>query len=275
MNNKVLIILGMHRSNTSLTSQWLYRCGLNVGENLLGSSIGNVNGHYEDNDFLKLHEEILVHYNLTKFGLIDCKLPTLRSEDEKRINELIATKNLSNIEWGWKEPRTCLFVDYYYKYIPNAFYLFVFRDYELVVSSLITRIYNRTEKKYDNKKGLSKFIWNNFKKRFRKKKLLRNFSKKFLKVWINYNNHILYHINRLPKEQYQIITQESLSNNSSYIFKIIKEVWGFNSLEYIPFNEIYKKELQSNVLNIKKYIKNKDIIKEADLLQKKILDELL
>ena len=56
MASKILIIVGMHRSGTSLITQWLYRCGLSIGNKLAPADIGNVEGYFEDSDFLKLHE---------------------------------------------------------------------------------------------------------------------------------------------------------------------------------------------------------------------------
>ena len=60
MNNKVLIVAGMHRSGTSVIAQWLQRCGLCLGENLLGPAIGNNEGHFEDTDFVFLHDILIV-----------------------------------------------------------------------------------------------------------------------------------------------------------------------------------------------------------------------
>ena len=53
------MVVGMHRSGTSLITNWLYRCGLQIGEHLLEPGEGNVEGHFEDVEFLKIHEEIL------------------------------------------------------------------------------------------------------------------------------------------------------------------------------------------------------------------------
>ena len=49
----------MHRSGTSLTSNWLHQCGLFLGENLIGPDIGNKFGHFENEDFLHLHVQTL------------------------------------------------------------------------------------------------------------------------------------------------------------------------------------------------------------------------
>ena len=58
----------MGRSGTSVITQWINKCGLSVGEELLGSAIGNVEGHFEDMDFLLIHEEILISNKLSWMG---------------------------------------------------------------------------------------------------------------------------------------------------------------------------------------------------------------
>ena len=46
--NKVLVILGMHRSGTSLVANWLHDCGLHVGDRLLEGTFANEKGYFED-----------------------------------------------------------------------------------------------------------------------------------------------------------------------------------------------------------------------------------
>ena len=45
----------MHRSGTSLISNWLHHCGLQLGEHLLEAGNGNEEGHFEDVEFLRMH----------------------------------------------------------------------------------------------------------------------------------------------------------------------------------------------------------------------------
>ena len=65
MASKVVVIVGMHRSGTSLITQWLQRCGLFIGDSLEGPGVGNVQGHFEDIDFLQLHQELLLKKKLS------------------------------------------------------------------------------------------------------------------------------------------------------------------------------------------------------------------
>src|SRR5689334_9877924 len=134
MENKVLVVLGMHRSGTSLIAQWLKTCGVPMGDNLHGANIGNPEGHFEDMDFLNLHERILKFNNLCSDGVIN---RTVSPESfVAEMANLIRDKNNRNIQWGWKDPRTCLFLPYYRTIIPNAKYFIAIRNYNEVVSSL-------------------------------------------------------------------------------------------------------------------------------------------
>jgi len=69
-NPKVLIITGMHRSTTSLVTQWLRQCGLFIGESTVGPDQGSRAGQVEDPDFLRMHERLLKKRNYSTTGLI-------------------------------------------------------------------------------------------------------------------------------------------------------------------------------------------------------------
>jgi len=58
--SRQLVISGMHRSGTSLVASAFRAAGIDVGSDLLGADEGNPRGHFEDRDFVRLHEEMLV-----------------------------------------------------------------------------------------------------------------------------------------------------------------------------------------------------------------------
>src|SRR5262245_19278390 len=99
VNPKVLIITGMHRSTTSLVTQWLRQCGLFVGERLVGPDPGNTQGQVEDPDFLKMHERLLKKRNYSTAGLIDRPIPPLSCEEVDELKALIETRNKQHEEW--------------------------------------------------------------------------------------------------------------------------------------------------------------------------------
>ena len=103
---KVLIITGMHRSTTSLVTQWLQRCGLFIGERFVGSDPANPQGQVEDFDFLKMHEQLLKKRHYSTTGLVHRPIPELTCEEVAGLKALIESRNKEHQEWGWKDSRT-------------------------------------------------------------------------------------------------------------------------------------------------------------------------
>ena len=151
MHSRILIIAGMHRSGTSLITNWLHHCGLEVGERLVEASAGNKEGHFEDTEFLKIHEEILADNGLTTTGLIFDKPLTISEYELEKLKTILKIKERRFHQWGWKEPRTCLFLDTYGKLLPEAKYLVIVRDYLSVVNSLLKRSWDEVDKRYERR----------------------------------------------------------------------------------------------------------------------------
>ena len=146
--SKVLIVLGMHRSGTSVVSQWLSKCELNLGDRFAKPGMSNPRGFFEDLDFLHMHEKALSYFNIENTGLIPPFNLELTDHQLNQLQQLIDIKNSNNDQWGWKEPRTCLFVKYYKSLIPNAKYFILYRDYPFVVESLVRRDIESLKLKY-------------------------------------------------------------------------------------------------------------------------------
>lgn len=136
---KVLIISGMHRSGTSLVAHYLQLCGLHIGETLIEPDIGNPLGYYEDQEFLSFHRRILEREHLDAFAIDESNLQSLvKSADREKAQELVDRRSKYK-QWGWKECRTSLFLDFWDRVIENATYLFLFRHPIAVTDSLVRR----------------------------------------------------------------------------------------------------------------------------------------
>jgi hypothetical protein len=274
MQNKTLIIAGMHRSGTSLITHWLNSCGLQLGEDFLGAGLGNDDGHYEDLEFLKLHEEILEFNNLPSTGLIEENHIDVSAYHKEKLKGVIKVKNKRYKQWGWKDPRTCLFLDTYKELLPNAKYLIIVRGYKEVVSSLLHRDFKVYEKKYLDRNAASRFIWSTF----RRHKHLRRFYKEradhYLKVWIAYNQELLKNVETMPKESFVVLNYEVLNKNDAGVCSILNQRWNM-SLKYFNFKEVYKEELISKHVNADAYVENKALLRAASQLQRNLNDYLV
>ncbi len=128
---------GMHRSGTSLVASMVAHSGVAIGDRLLAPNIGNPRGYFEDLDFLDLHEDLLRRSG--KGALIQD--PTelgVTVEDEARADRLVAERQALDL-WGFKDPRTCLFLDFWHRRLRHGRYVFIYRHPLDVVLSLCRR----------------------------------------------------------------------------------------------------------------------------------------
>lgn len=134
-----LVITGMHRSGTSLLASLFAGAGVNVGSRLMGASRGNDRGHWEDLDFYEFHARVLEANGVGPEGFVcadELLVPPAMRDDAARV---IAGKAAAQTPWGWKDPRTTLFLDFWQSLLPDAAYVFVFRSPWEVADSLFRR----------------------------------------------------------------------------------------------------------------------------------------
>ncbi len=184
-NTNVIILLGFHRSGTSFVSSWLEAMGISMGNEKLGANVGNDFGHYEDMDFLRFHESVLKKRKLNCLEIpLNFKL-LLNSSELLEFQALINEKKEYQGLWGWKEPRTCLFINEYKDLVIGSNSLVVYRSFLDSVDSLIRR------RKISEPKRRNKILafWN--KKRLLSGEGLNRLANKYLESWIVYNERIL------------------------------------------------------------------------------------
>jgi GT2 family glycosyltransferase len=135
---RVLVVTGMHRSGTSVAASLLQSAGLHVGERLLGPNPSNVRGHFENLDFVEFHEEVLRSQGRHESGWTLEGPLTFDEGFRQKAAQLIA-KSAVSPRWGWKDPRTVLFLRAWADLLPEAVFLLVHRSPWDVVDSLLRR----------------------------------------------------------------------------------------------------------------------------------------
>jgi hypothetical protein len=107
----IYIVLGMHKSGTTLISETLHHSGVNMVENRKSDRTYDQGNFYERTSIQEFNREILgVKPFINGFTLLDLPAPNELAIDEnlrKRLCELIQTNNLKYRNWGFKDPRTC------------------------------------------------------------------------------------------------------------------------------------------------------------------------
>ena len=133
-----IVILGMHRSGTSLVASMLEAMGVHMGDRLLGANEYQPHGHFEDMDFLTMNQAILQDAggnwaDPPAWEAIEGAGERLKHQ----IAGLVHQKQRGL--WGWKDPRTCLTAGLYHPHLDDARYVVVRRDRPAVVTSLMKR----------------------------------------------------------------------------------------------------------------------------------------
>lgn len=136
--SKCFIVLGMHRSATSLAAKGLHTSDIFIGQQLLGPDHSNPYGHYEALDFTILNREILsaAGGSWDNPPSEDAILNQVDNFDSK-ITAIIE-KNKRH-HWGWKDPRTILTIKLFLPHIENPHFIACFRDPDEVAKSLNKR----------------------------------------------------------------------------------------------------------------------------------------
>jgi hypothetical protein len=137
--DRPLLVCGMHRSGTSLTASLFHAAGVRLGDRLLGANVGNDRGHFEDLDVYEFHQAALRSNGLGTEGYLAAGSVVVPEPLEPIGRRLAADRARGGGVWGWKEPRTVLFLDFWERILPEARFLFVFRRPWEVLDSLFRR----------------------------------------------------------------------------------------------------------------------------------------
>ena len=134
-----LIVLGMHRSGTSLLASLLASAGVDMGPEMLGADPGNTRGHFEDLDFLNLHKRALTSLGYGESGYIREGSFAFPEPMAQEARALASSRMSRGVTWGWKDPRTILFLPFWKELFPHARFVCIFRRPWEVVDSFLRR----------------------------------------------------------------------------------------------------------------------------------------
>ncbi|MET3698890.1 hypothetical protein SAMN05877753_110126 [Bacillus oleivorans] len=162
IHQKVVCVLGMHRSGTSAITRALNIMGINLGESdkLMEPGYDNPTGYWENTEIVDIHDSILELFSRTwdspeplpdNWWHCDEIIP-LRD----RLSEIVQT-NLSNNElWMWKDPRTSLLIPVWLQIFKN---LRITPLFVICIRNPLD-VYFSLEKRNQLSKEISLKLWN-------------------------------------------------------------------------------------------------------------------
>ena len=108
-----MLVLGMHRSGTSVLARALQLGGANIGDRLIEGSAGNESGHWEDAFAVETHERLLAQTGRRWNDLVPMPKDWIESEaaveTTRLIREYIRNDRANHPLWAVKDPRLCEF----------------------------------------------------------------------------------------------------------------------------------------------------------------------
>ncbi len=248
--NKIICITGMHRSGTSLVASWLDKCGVKIHTGkLMEGGLGNPKGHFEDIDFYLLQSKAILSEIPESKGWKYFEGISMQFKKNYLIeaNKLISDRNRIYNLWGWKDPRSIVFLKQWKQVIPNLKTIIVWRPCHQVVHSLVKRS-RKSSRNSITKIGIMESV----------------------KLWVSYNKMAC-----AFKEEYAndtiLLPLSKIIKNDREIVKIIRDVLDIN-LDYQSINSVFEKELLQKESNI--FVRFADNIVSLSHSSRKIEDKL-
>lgn len=118
----------------------LHHLGVFIGEDLvMGNMPEQPTGYFEDREFLHLNERILTMAGGGWGNPPSQKAINSVADDvAEEIADLVGRRSEHEV-WGWKDPRTCLTLPLYLRFLSNPHVIIVRREFQTTVSSLVKR----------------------------------------------------------------------------------------------------------------------------------------
>ena len=146
MGIKTVVVLGVHRSGTSLLAGMIYRLGVDLGKTLLPPSDYCKYGYFEDKEIVEAHDKLLTSagfsWNNPPIGEEETFFALYDPRRLNHISDIIKRNTLAHKDsmWGWKDPRTILALRMYCEDLVDPGFVVVHRNL-LSVTNSISRVY--------------------------------------------------------------------------------------------------------------------------------------
>lgn len=278
---KAIVILGMHKSGTSMIANILQFAGVNLGDDLREAAFENLFGYFENKEILDLNIRMLKKLGgswnappeLKEGWEDDSKLEEFYSEAESLIKDLFKNSEIV----AFKDPRTTILTEFWHKVLSSLQvkidYLFIFRNPVEVAKSLERRNEIKLPKgielwrKY-NQHAISFFEKNQVKPVISRYEDLLNdsvkesyFLFKELEIYADENAYQNIHFTVMPDLRHSEFKDddESINSSAKEVLGKIKSLYSENKksigsfdLVFKPDKDFYIKKLKELVMRLEK-----------------------
>jgi len=230
--NRVLLVAGMHRSGTSLTANWLDKCGVHMGDELIPADYSNPAGHYEDRVISHFQRHILRDNGWTSIFITDSCPITVSDARRQDALTLIEARQHYQI-WGLKDPRTSLLLGFWKSLLPDMKVVAVYRSYAQVTDSLLRRESKRGKRPRYRLLRTAQRLWRVGQFSFLNVPLVRS----YLGTWYRYNTDILQFASAHP-DDLLMLRVDDLVQHADSLTSFMNDQWDF-TLKPVPITDVY------------------------------------
>jgi hypothetical protein len=107
--SRVIVVLGMHRSGTSVLTRGLHALGVHLGDDFLSTKPDNPTGYWENRIIVDLNDRVLNVLGLRWESVSLIQKPQLQNSDLRILREeatcYLETHFMPHPLWGFKDPR--------------------------------------------------------------------------------------------------------------------------------------------------------------------------
>jgi hypothetical protein len=131
--DRCVVILGMHRSGSSLVARLFHEWGVFLGEKLMAADGINPDGYFENLEFVRMNERLLATRDAS------WSQPEMVTEVSAEIRgevEALVSRSKKRL-WGWKDNRTAFTFKIYEPNLENVLFVVCRRKKGSVVRSLM------------------------------------------------------------------------------------------------------------------------------------------
>jgi glycosyltransferase involved in cell wall biosynthesis len=185
-----IIVAGMPRSGKAVVAQALGWAGLFLGDDLRGPGRHNPEGYFEDWGMVRFHQELLQANDARMDEPALLRALNVPEEYQPRAAELLNSKYAGHSAWGWKDPRTTLFLDFWDLVLPHAHWLFVVRAPAQVAAAI------------EKRRDLERQAGNPLQR-----------ARIALRLWVEYNRRILEFVQDRPDRTLLLLAPDDLNPN--------------------------------------------------------------
>lgn len=234
-----VIIVGMHRSGTSLVTRLLKDLGLHIGN--------EVQGDYESIFYLNINDWILKKRGGSwdhpekllplSDGLLKESVEYARSQIQSAtFRHYFNTNQKQPIAWGWKDPRNSINFPVWDHLYPEAKYIHVYRNPVDVAESLRQRVRRSRDSQANWKRRWQKLLkWKEFIKKQPRAKHQGDANRLTdlrvgYSLWKTYTSHVLDWQGQLQADRFMSICYEEFLDSPEEILTKCQEFIGLRGI---------------------------------------------